>query len=520
MANYKHADVNQVKMTILNITDLFDEAHPTSQLWKLINDLDFSKFDASYFNDNVGRTAYDPKRVIAVIIWHLLYGNISMRQLERDLRCRADLLYLSGGQVFDHTSISRFRGRHRAAIEDLFNQTVFVGVLSGLIDFDTVCIDGSKLKGYASRDGFYTQAELEELLLKTKESCTKRLKDIDKAGQDTEQIQACVERLRKKQASIEQGLDFLRTHKDREKVHLTDPDCRWQKERNGSFTAGYNGQMAVDSKSQMIVSKKVISENSDNAQCVPMIESVKQIKEKCLEDLNCSDTALEREFISQLAKKTKYLLDAGYYSEENLKTLENEDIYMPDNYLSHYLKHQDKSGDADEIETEPAKDYKSITFKYDKKSDSFLCPRGKRLKYYRDIHLKGVLYRTYRVSGCKNCPLKEHCTTHHSRKELCVRPEKIEGLQVKTYQRRQYKGRLNQIVGAYTQNMREKLLSPAGKKIYQMRFWVSEGVFGLITSIRNGDKLLRRGLPRVNQEWTERSTAHNIGKLMSFRMAG
>jgi len=67
--------------------------------------------------------------------------------------------------------------------------------------------------------------------------------------------------------------------------------------------------------------------------------------------------------------------------------------------------------------------------------------------------------------------------------------------------------------------MRDKLLTPAGKKIYQMRFWVSEGVFGLITSIRNGDKLLRRRLSRVNQEWTERSIAHNMGKLLSFRLA-
>jgi len=372
-----------------------------------------------------------------------------MRQLERDLKCRADLLYLSGGQVFDHTSISRFRQRHKEAIEDLFNQTVFVGVLSGLIDFDTICIDGSKLKGYACRNGFFNKSELEELLVKTKESCDKRLKEMENNSENTALVQSMIEKLKNKQARIEDGLSFLRSHKDREKVHITDPDCRWQKERNGSFTAGYNGQMAVDSKSQMIVAKEVVSENSDNGQCIPMISKVKEVKEDCLERMHNIKNELPEGCQVDAAKKTKYLLDAGYYSEENLKTLAEEDIYMPDSNLSHYMK-QEKSNSKDEKETQQTKVYKPIIFKYDKGSDSFLCPLGKRLIYYKDIRLKNVKYRTYRVSECRQCPLKDHCTTHHIRKELCVRPEKIEGLQEKIYQKQKYKTGLNEITGEFT----------------------------------------------------------------------
>lgn len=521
MANYKNADVNQYKMRILNLIDLYDENHPTAQFWNLLNKLDYSKFDASYVNDkgSGGCRAYDPRRVIAVIIWHLLYGNISMRQLERDLQCRADLLYLSGGQVYDHSTISRFRKRHKLALEDLFKQTVFTGVVSGLIDFETICIDGSKLKGYANREGFFTKEELKKLLIDTKDSCDKRLEELASGIGDSELIKKAVKKLKSKEARIEAGLSFLKEHKDRDKVHIIDPDCRWQKERNGSFTAGYNGQMAVDSKNQMIVAKDVVSENADNGQCIPMVSKVNQIKEECLEKLDNLDGDVCGSVVADLEKKSKIILDAGYYSEANLKALKDEDIYIPDNNLSHYFKQQRKPESLDGTKSQPDQDYKPVIFEYDKTSDSFVCPKGKRLTYYRDIRLKGTLYRTYRVSGCRRCPLKKHCTTHNTRKEICVRPEMLGDLKEKIYQKRQQSSALHQVAGEYTRKMRNKLLTPAGKEIYNMRFWVSEGVFGLITYIRNGAILFRRGLPVVNQDWTERSIAHNMGKLLNFRLA-
>ena len=119
----------------------------------MIWSLDLSDFNASYKNDTGvgGRPATSCRRILAVVVYSLLYGGISMRNLQRELAVRADLLYLSGGMNIDHTTFSVFRKRHRAAILKLFSQTVFVGVEAGLIDLDTVCIDSTKIKAWANR---------------------------------------------------------------------------------------------------------------------------------------------------------------------------------------------------------------------------------------------------------------------------------------------------------------------------------------------------------------------------------
>ena len=62
-----------------------------------------------------------------------------------------------------------------------------------------------------------------------------------------------------------------------------------------------------------------------------------------------------------------------------------------------------------------------------------------------------------------------------------------------------------------------QLSTTTGRKTYSLRFEVVEGVFGIMKEIRHGYKFLRRGLDKVQIEWSERSIAHNIGKLLEFR---
>ena len=122
-----HADVDQFQMVMLNFRELFPEDHPTSKLLDIIHQLDLSSFDENYVNSSSkgGRKAFPVDRLLAILIYSILHGNISMRNLERDLSQRADLLYLSGGLSLDHSTISVFRKRHAKAIEELFTQTVF-----------------------------------------------------------------------------------------------------------------------------------------------------------------------------------------------------------------------------------------------------------------------------------------------------------------------------------------------------------------------------------------------------------
>jgi hypothetical protein len=61
--------------------------------------------------------------------------------------------------------------------------------------------------------------------------------------------------------------------------------------------------------------------------------------------------------------------------------------------------------------------------------------------------------------------------------------------------------------------MREKLRSPAGRKMFQRRQAVVEPVIGILKVQRGMRRFGRRGLQAVNTEWIMAAIAHNIARL-------
>ena len=59
--------------------------------------------------------------------------------------------WLSANEAPDHRSISRFRRRHLAALEDLFVQVLRLGAKAGFVRLGRVALDGTKLDANASK---------------------------------------------------------------------------------------------------------------------------------------------------------------------------------------------------------------------------------------------------------------------------------------------------------------------------------------------------------------------------------
>ena len=95
---------------------------------------------------------------------------------------------------------------------------------------------------------------------------------------------------------------------------MTDKEADYHKTANG-FIIGYNAHLGVDAKHGMIVTQNVVTEKSDSEHTVSLVEDV--------EAKRCK-TGTETE------EATKYILDAGYSSENNLAALKDKDVYMPD----------------------------------------------------------------------------------------------------------------------------------------------------------------------------------------------
>ncbi|GMT50390.1 MAG: hypothetical protein IEMM0008_1929 [bacterium] len=54
-------------------------------------------------------------------------------------------MYLPEMEKLDHSTLTRFRTLHREALEEVFVQTVFIGIELGLIDFKDIASDGTKI---------------------------------------------------------------------------------------------------------------------------------------------------------------------------------------------------------------------------------------------------------------------------------------------------------------------------------------------------------------------------------------
>ena len=327
MANYIQPDVTQYQIVTLNFSELFPEDHPTSRLLAIMQKLDLSNFDKNYLNDKKGRPAFPVDRLLAIMFYSILNGNISMRTIARDIDKRAELIYLSGGLVLDHSTLSVFRKRHAQAIENLFHEVVFLGIESNFIDFDTVCIDSTKIKANTNRKDIGTQEELKIRYENVKKYSKKKYNEWLEANEleEKKEIENIRKRLEKQEERILAGIEFLEKHKERKQVHLTDHDASFQKDSNKGFLIGYQAQIAVDAKKSMIVHKELETNKSDVKQTVDLIEKVENIKEKAKTENVCKSEEQNQE---KAKEKTLVQISSSASKREKEKERREDKIYI------------------------------------------------------------------------------------------------------------------------------------------------------------------------------------------------
>ena len=140
-------------------------------VWFLLETLaamDTSAFHTRHANAGVGRAAYDPDMLLALLVYGYCRGVRSSRQIER--LCEVDVAFrvLCAGDSPDHTTIARFRAEHQEVFSSVFTQVLAVATRAGLTWFGTVAIDGTKIAANASLDANrgaeWLRAEVERIV--------------------------------------------------------------------------------------------------------------------------------------------------------------------------------------------------------------------------------------------------------------------------------------------------------------------------------------------------------------------
>lgn len=512
MARYKHYDYDQMMMVPVSLEGQLIPGTLEYAIHHVVEDrLNLEFFDKRYKNDETGRTAIDPKVLIKLVLFGYSRGLTTSRALERACRENITFMALTCSQKPDHSTIATFVSSIREEIKELFTQVLLVCNEESLLGGSCFSLDGLKLSSNASKEWSGKHEDLkkkkEALERKVAEAVAEHVK-ADAAGSGTNQVQSDEDRLQKRIRRLRQKAEriekFLKENEPRKgsggkeiQSNVTDNESAKMVSSHG-VVQGYNANALVDEKNQVVVHAEAFGTGEDNANMSPMLTGAKEN----LEAIGMKNPLKDKEVSA----------DTGYFSVDNLTTCKDEqvDAYIPDPQFrkrdprfTDAQRHR-RSVDKHKNKYESKKRWFSVDdFHFDDKNQKLICPNGKAL-YVRNRNFKtkdgykAVAYQAPKTA-CRDCPLRSKCLRN---------PNSKEGRQVHIFYGKR--------PGSLTDEMKAKIDTPEGRKIYSKRMAVVEPVFGNIRACKRMDRFTLRGKPKVNIQWQLYCIVHNIGKLLNF----
>jgi transposase len=135
-----------------DVRDWLFEGHLAWFVLDAVAGMDLWEFYGAYRADGVGRRAYDPSMMVALVLYGYSRGIRSARKLAR--ACEEDVAFkaIAMLETPDHATIARFVERHEAALAELFGQVLGLCAQAGLVRPGVVAVDGTRMAGNASRE--------------------------------------------------------------------------------------------------------------------------------------------------------------------------------------------------------------------------------------------------------------------------------------------------------------------------------------------------------------------------------
>ena len=339
-----------------------------------VEQLDFAQLGIELDEGKVGHPEFDPRAMVKLLVYGYSYGIRSSRKLERATYHNVSFIWLMGGLKPDHKTIARFRCNHMTALKNVLRQCAQVCLKLGLIEGNTLFVDGTKVRANASMKHTWTTERCQKSLKEIDQRIDEILKQCDAADQ-REQQQASLVKMQeelKDQEQLKTKLaDVLRQLQEQGVTALNTTDPESARMRNGGqIETGYNCQAVVDDQHGLIVHSEVVSQSNDGGLFSSQIQGAQETLGKTCQ---------------------KACADAGYSSGEDLKKMLNQgvDVVVP------IVRHSD------------FRDH----FTYDATADRYRCEQGHELKYVGDNKLnKSRMYQITDPLTCRRCSAFGTCT--------------------------------------------------------------------------------------------------------------
>lgn len=159
--SYLPVDRDQAFLLPPDMRDWLPKSHLVWFVLEVVEHVDTSVLDERHPRGGVGRRAYDPDMLLALLIYAYCGGVRSSRQIER--LCEVDVAFrvICATRVPDHTTIARFRQDHQVEAVRLFTDVLALCAAAGLATVGRVAVDGTKIAANASLKANRTRKQLE-----------------------------------------------------------------------------------------------------------------------------------------------------------------------------------------------------------------------------------------------------------------------------------------------------------------------------------------------------------------------
>lgn len=159
---YLPVDRDQGFLLPPDIRDWLPSGHLAWFVLDVVAGLDTSGLHARRPGPGVGRRAYNPEVLFALLVYAYCCGVRSSRRVEA--LCEVDVAYrvVAANQAPDHTTIARFRQAHEAEARRLFVQVLELCQRAGMVKLGVVAVDGTKMAANASPGANRTRRQVED----------------------------------------------------------------------------------------------------------------------------------------------------------------------------------------------------------------------------------------------------------------------------------------------------------------------------------------------------------------------
>ncbi len=504
---FKTYDQSQAMLLPPDLDELIAKNHPVRVINAVLDSLDIDGIIKKYKGG--GTSSYHPRMLLKVLVYSYICNEYSSRRIEELCRRDVQFMWLAGMSTPDHNTINRFRSEKlKDVLKSVFTQIVTLLVNSGHIALKDINVDGTKIEANANRYTFVwgnaiktnkekMAVQLEQLWNYAEGVAAEELKDkrpTDFAATDPEAVKQTIAdinaALKDKQVDkkVKQKLNYAARnwpattakYNEQQKIldgrnsySKTDTDATFMRMKedhmkNGQLKPGYNVQ--ISSEDQIIVNYTLHPNPTDTLTLPAHIQDFKQ-------QLNTTPGTLTA--------------DAGYGSEQNYQTLEEEGIEA---YLKYNYFDKEQQGKVNEFSGE--------RLYYNAGEDYIVCPMGQHMQNigtYKQKNKSGFeqTITRYQAKNCHGCPMRGVC--HKSKSNRSVE--------------------LNHNLIRLKKKAAENLRSEEGIKKRKKRCCDVEPVFANWKQNKNFRRFLLRGKTKVEVEIGLLSLAHNFQKVTKGKNA-